>query len=362
MNTREQLKAQEIHISNLEKGMIIHREILNDAGVVLVPRGFVIRNLERFKDSLLTHDIHTVMAKPPEEKPEEEESHHALKVKEFIESFDEKRKDLKNEFEKIIRGDDVQEEDLYYKIEDTLEVFEEDLNVFQLIQKIKDLDDITYAHAHNVTLIAHSIGRWLELEAEDLKNLSLAALLIDIGKIQIPQSLLNKKGELTKEEWQQLQGHAILSYELIKDYDFIDPSIKKAVLLHHEKIDGSGYPMGISGDEIPLFAKIIAIADIYSALTSKRPYRSKRTPFEAIKILETQYIGKVDTNILYLFLNRIGDYFIGQRVRLNTGESGEIVFIPKRNTYRPIIKLDNETALLDLSSPQNENIEINEFV
>lgn len=364
MDTGVFLRPNEIHISNLEENMIIIQEVINEQGVVLVPKGFVIRNLKRFKDLLLVHDIYTVFARLPEEEPipEEEISTHSLKIREFVENFEEKRESLKLEFEKIIRGDNVQEKDLRKKIRNTLEVFEEDINIFQLIQKVKDLDDITYAHAHNVTLITYSIGKWLDLNQDDLKDLSLAALLIDIGKIKLPESLLHKKEKLTNDEWLQLQSHAILSYELIKDYDFLSKKIKDAVLLHHEKMDGSGYPMGFKGDKIPLFAKIISIADVYSALTSQRSYRSKKTPFEAIKILETQFIGKLDTNILYLFLNRIGDYFVGQKVRLNSGEIAKIMFMPKRNIYRPIVQLEDGSTLLDLGAKENEEIEIEEFV
>ncbi|WP_244272649.1 HD-GYP domain-containing protein [Natronincola peptidivorans] len=361
-------QTQEISIMDVEVGMIVAREILNNRGVVLIPRGFVINDPEHFVDMLSQHSVFTVLIQKPSESSidedivtEEETSPTALKIVNFVKNFDSKRASLKKEFEKIINGDNLHEDDLVNKIQETLEVFKEDINIFQLMQKIKDLDDITYAHAHNVTLIAYSIGKWLDLKPQDLKDLSLAALLIDIGKIQIPTVLLNKKASLTNDEWLELQKHVVFSYDLIKHYDFIAERVKQAVLLHHEKIDGSGYPMGITGDKIPLFARIISIADIYSALTAKRAYRDKKTPFEAIKIMETQFIGKLDTNILYMFLNRIGDYFVGQMVRLNNGETGEIVFIPKRNIYRPILKLSGSDTLLDLNSPENSGVEMEEF-
>ncbi|SNS79791.1 HD-GYP domain, c-di-GMP phosphodiesterase class II (or its inactivated variant) [Anaerovirgula multivorans] len=367
VSTNESLPIDEVHISDVKENMIVGREITNDRGVVLVPKEFVIRNPERFQSMLAQYNVFDVVIEiPKEEKVPEivvvEPSVNSLKVKKFVEKFDKKREGLKNEFEKIIKGEGIQEKDLVNKIEETLEVFKEDMNIFQLTQKIKDLDDITYAHAHNVALISYSIGKWLDLKQQDLNDLSLAALLIDIGKIQIPQTLLNKKEQLTNDEWLELQKHVILSYDLIKNYTFISFEIKQAVLLHHEKIDGSGYPMGIKGDKIPLFARIIAIADIYSALTAKRPYRDKKTPFEAIKIMETQFMGKLDTNILYLFLNRIGDYFVGQKVKLSNGQIGEILFIPKRNIYRPIIKLENVDPLMDLTADANKAIEIEEFI
>lgn len=359
-------KTNEIHINDVKENMIVGREITNDRGIILVPKGFLIKNPERFRNMLSQYDISDVIIELPQEEkvtrvPVEEPPVDSLKVKKYIAAFDKKRESLKNEFEKIVKGEGIQEKDLVDKIEETLEVFKEDINIFQLMQKIKGLDDITYAHAHNVALISYSIGKWLDLKQKDLNDLSLAALLIDIGKIQIPEALLNKKGQLTNDEWVELQKHAVISYDLIKNYSFISNEIKQAVLLHHEKIDGSGYPMGMTGDKIPLFARIIAIADIYSALTANRAYRDKKTPFEAIKIMETQFMGKLDTNILYLFLNRIGDYFVGQKVKLSNGQIGEIVFIPKRNIYRPIIKLENTDTLLDLNAFANKDLDMEEF-
>lgn len=359
---------REIHINNVEKDMVLYREVVDAGGIILVPKGFIIKNPQRFKNMLSQHNVYYISIEIPQENVaiketvEDETSINYKKIKEFVENFEEKKESLKKEFEKIVKGEEIKEEDLSNKIEETLHVFKEDINAFQLMQKLKDLDDITYTHAHNVTLIAYSIGKWLDLNSQDLKDLSLAALLIDIGKIQIPESLLNKKEPLTNDEWLELQKYVIFSYELIKNYSFISSSIKQAVLLHHERMDGSGYPMGITGEKIPLFARILAIADIYSALTAKRAYRAKKTPFEAIKILETQFIGKLDPNILYLFLNRIGDYYVGQRVKLSNGQTGEILFIPKRNIYRPIIKLDHQEALLDLNSPDNQKIELEEFI
>ena len=108
-----------------------------------------------------------------------------------------------------------------------------------------------------------------------------------------------------------LKSHVIHSFNFIKDNDLVSEKVKKGVLFHHERFDGSGYPRGIKGDDIPLYSKIIAVADIYNALTSIRAHRPKMTPFQAIKILEEEHRDKLDPKVLYVFLNKIGSAYVG---------------------------------------------------
>ena len=279
----------------------------------------------------------------------------------IIHEFSDDRENMKNLLTDLLKAENRKTRDELIKINDILEIFEENANIFRIMQNIKHLDDITYSHCYNVGLISYTIGRWMGLGKEDLEELVLSGMLTDIGKTRIDEKLLNKKGILTDDEFTDLKRHSTLSHEIIKDYDFISERVKKAVLLHHERIDGSGYPLGLKGDDIPLFARIIAIADVYNALVSDRPYRDKKTPFEAIKILETEYMDKLDINILYLFLRRIASNYIGQRILINNDERGEIVFIPKHNIHRPVIKFQDSGQVVDLGDSKYMHLDIVEF-
>jgi HD-GYP domain-containing protein (c-di-GMP phosphodiesterase class II) len=122
----------------------------------------------------------------------------------------------------------------------------------------------------------------------------------------------------------------------------IDNEIKKAVLLHHERIDGSGYPYHYYYENLDLFSKVVAIADVFDAMTSDRVYKGRSTPFEVFDMFRTTGIGIFDTKILNIFLNKLAGYLIGSKVLLNTGRTGEIVFIPLQNITYPIVKVESE--------------------
>lgn len=362
----------QIFVKDIENNMIIGRDVLGSNGEILLAEGFEINEGLRIRRLLNQHNILFVRILNEQTNKIKED---ILREKDKI-SFDhfdnkelvkvvnkitENRESMKKSFDKFVKGEKVEKADMEEKITNTLNVFEAKMNVFQIMQSIKHLDDITYSHCHNVALVSYTIGRWMGLEEKDLQELALSGFLIDIGKIRIEKDLLNKVERLTNDEFVELKKHSTLSYEIIKDYEFIGDRVKDAVLLHHERMDGSGYPLGIKGEKIPMFAKIVAIADIYNALISDRPYRDKKTPFEAIKILETEYMEKLDTNILYIFLRRIASNYIGQKVLFNSGERGEIIFMPQHNLFRPVVKIYNSEDVIDLSKAQYKYLDIVEF-
>ena len=157
------------------------------------------------------------------------------------------------------------------------------LQIINLISTAAAIND-AYTHQHNNAVAEKSIELAKLINYKDLKSVELAGKFHDIGKIATPTQILNKPGRLTDEEFTTIKEHPSNGYELIKNTDF-NQSVKDGILYHHEKYDGSGYPKGLKGDEIPLIAQIIAIADVYDALTSDRPYRKSLTKEKAIEIL-----------------------------------------------------------------------------
>ncbi|WP_051530991.1 HD-GYP domain-containing protein [Clostridiisalibacter paucivorans] len=348
-----------VFVSDLETDMVIGQDVFNEQGNILVPKGFTINSVYKIKNLLMSNSIQMVKIM---EENEIEEDKTPDPVFKYVHNYAQKCEDIKDTFEKMVTGKNIQEEELNSKVEDTLTELNSNINIFQLMQKVKSMDDATFSHSHNVSLISYSIGQWLDLKDELLKELALSALLIDIGKIMVPKEILNKKGKVTEEEFEILKRHSTFSHQLIEKYSFINKRIENGILFHHERWDGSGYPMGLKGENIPLFARIIAVADVYNAITSKRPHRDKKTPFEAIKIMENNFLDKLDINILYTFLNKIGGLFIGQAIRLNNNKTGEIIFIPKRNIHRPVIKLDKDDTILDLNESKNKSLYIVDFI
>ncbi|MGF7185396.1 HD-GYP domain-containing protein (c-di-GMP phosphodiesterase class II) [Desulfitispora alkaliphila] len=227
-------------------------------------------------------------------------------------------------------------------------------SIIQCILELKNSDEYTYTHSLNVALYSMLLGKWLELKEWQLKDLIIASTLHDLGKARIPGSILNKKGKLSEQEFREMKRHPDLGCEIAKNIPNIKSEVLDAISMHHERVDGSGYPKGISHDKITIYAKIISVVDVYDALTSERVYKKRITPFETFKEMEKIGLGHFDTKIFVLFLQNIANYYVGSKVRMDTGEIGEIVFIPPHCIHKPIIRLKD--GLLDLSCNNHKKI------
>lgn len=226
--------------------------------------------------------------------------------------------------------------------------------LFDMLHSLRQYSDETYAHSVNVALISNAIGQWMGLPEEDLTLLTQAGLLHDIGKLLVPGDIIKKPGKLTKEEYVTIQEHPQKGYNLIKNQN-INEHIKNAVLMHHERCDASGYPSHLLLEEIDSFARYVAIADVYDAITSARVYRDALCPFVAIQILESEGLQKYDTKAIMTFLNNVVNTYLFNRVRLNDGRIGDIVFINKNHFAKPTIRVGDE--YIDLAQKKDLSIE-----
>lgn len=222
------------------------------------------------------------------------------------------------------------------------------IELFDTLNNMRSVDDSVYAHSINVALIARMIGRWLKMDSHDLNILTMAGLLHDIGKVKIPDEVLNKPGSLTDEEFAMIQKHPRLGYEILKNQN-IDSRIKKAALMHHERCDGSGYPSHLMEDTIDEFAMIIAIADVYDAMTAARSYRAPLCAFQVIANFEKDGYQKYNTKYILTFLRQIAATYQNNRVVLNDGRGCNIVMLNQNDLSRPIVQFDDNSCL-DLAS------------
>lgn len=221
------------------------------------------------------------------------------------------------------------------------------LSIFDMLHNMRQIDDSTYAHCLNVALIARMLGEWMNLSQNDLQTLTLAGLLHDIGKCMIPPEILNKPGSLSSEEYEEIKKHAQYGAEILESQP-IDKRIIRASLMHHERCDGSGYPLGLKCDNIDDFGKIISIADVYDAMTANRCYRKGLCPFEVIATFEREGLEKYDSRYILTFLNRIVDTYISNSILLNDGTSGKIVLMNQYSLSRPVIQTSTN-EYIDLS-------------
>ncbi|MCX8130221.1 MAG: HD-GYP domain-containing protein [Clostridia bacterium] len=234
--------------------------------------------------------------------------------------------------------------------ESTIIRINENRDIVGCINEIRGVDEYTYTHSVNVSLLCMLIGKWLKLDIDKIKLLIQAGLLHDLGKSKISPEIINKPGPLTTEEFAEMKKHTTLGYRLLESTNKFSKDICLGVLMHHEREDGTGYPMGVKGSQIHEFAKIIAVADIYDAMTSNRAYRGKESPFEVLELMEKNTFGILDMRVISVFLNNIAAYYIGDFVVLNTGETGEIIYINPRYISKPLVKCGSKYIDLSVDS------------
>ena len=202
---------------------------------------------------------------------------------------------------------------------------------------MKEKDDYLFTHSVNVALLCILVGRWLKCEHETLKELGQAGLLHDIGKIFIDNSILNKPGKLTDAEFEEVKKHTLQGYNLLTQYKWISRNVTNAALMHHERADGSGYPMGTKGYSKNLCVSIVAVADVYDAITSDRAYSTKRSPYTAAEILWQDSFGKLNPEISKVFYDKITNFYVGNEVLLSNNEIGVVIYVDPSQPTRPIV-------------------------
>ena len=180
--------------------------------------------------------------------------------------------------------------------------------ILKALDQIKKMDEYTFTHSVNTAFYAMFIAMWMGLAEQDIINATQAGFLHDIGKIYIPEAILNKPGALTQQEYEIIQLHPLYGYSLLNEFSAFNLEVKRAVLFHHERIDAKGYPLRATEDYVGLLPKIIAVADVYDAMTTNRIYKKGKTALEAIDYLNHQGRSQLDSGVLLHFLNNIPVY------------------------------------------------------
>lgn len=219
--------------------------------------------------------------------------------------------------------------------------------------------DTIYRHGVNVAALSTIFGRWIGLNSQELNLLTYSAILHDFGKIKIDKNILDKPASLTQKEFNEIKHHPVIGYKYLRQIKFLDKSVSMGVLMHHEKIDGSGYPLGLRGDKIHKFGKIIAISDVFDAVNSDRIYKKSKKPFEALALIQELSLGKLDYEYCNIFVNHVINYYIGENVLLNNGLLCKIIQIDVNDIQRPLLLCDN--VFIDLKKEKHLYIEKFQF-
>ncbi len=351
-----------VDTDKLKPGMVLHSDAYNYNDKLVLPEGLVLN--EKAIEKLRQNGITSVMiddeagAVPAAEDTENSYAARLRATPEF--------KKYKEDFEQTVQVMSQTMNDVVTKnapleadklVDEAMSILHPpggDINVFDMVHNMRQYDDITFAHSLNVGLICNVFAGWLGLSEPEIRLATECGIFHDIGKMTIPEEIIKKPGKLTDGEFAIIKTHPVEGYKILMKYD-VDDHVRQAALMHHEKCDGSGYPLGLKSDAIDYYAKMVCIADVYEAMTANRKYRDGLCPFTVIEAFEDEGLQKYDTAMIMTFLKKIVDTYMMNRVGLSNGLEGDIIFINKQRLSRPLVKCGDK--YIDLMVEKDLRIE-----
>lgn len=321
-----------IKVSSLKPGARLGKDIYSYDSQLLLPKGTVIS--QEHLDHFAARGIEEIFIMDSRPKPKS--------GKPFADVYVDSLQVVKSFMLEAKLGKPLDVEDIKRTTEMLfLQVFDEN-DLFRQMRLMKDKDDYLFTHSVNVSLLCILIGRWMQCDEKVIKELGTAGLLHDIGKVYINSDILNKPGQLTDEEYEEVKKHTMLGYDLIVQSGAFSNEIANAALMHHERADGTGYPMGIKGYNIPFYAAVTAVADVYDAITSDRVYSARSSPYTAAEILWEESFGRLDPRVTKVFYDKVANFYVGNQVRLSNNEKGIVIFVDPGQPTRPIVMVDDK--------------------
>lgn len=331
-------------------GMILGQDVYNFANQIVVKKGTVLD--ERTITKLHRFEIPQFMIEEEVLSIQEANSYHRSSYSERIQNNPAFRRFQANYDTEIIsfqnmiscvieKNQKIDCEALYRQVVMLLKDTGNSINAFDMVQNLRHYDDSTYAHSMNVGLLCNVFADWLEFGEDEKKTLTVAGILHDIGKTRVPLEIIQKPARLSEEEYQIIKKHTEYGFAILTE-NKLDYHIRYTALQHHERMDGSGYPLGLVGDHIDEYARIVSIIDVYDAMTSPRVYRGPTCPFDVIQIFEEEGFQKYDSRYILTFLRRIAESYLNERIKLSDGRTGKLIYINVHALSRPVVMVDGE--------------------
>lgn len=329
------VKRRYISSRMLQEGMVIDQSILDSTGRTLVARKTVLDDY--LINSLRKLNITGIYIREGEEEQEIETKNISPATLKTIE------REMKNDRVKVTLSESVKErvatgmQFMFNNPKDAemmnaansisgelMKAISQNDAIAVDISALKVSDEYTFKHSVDVASIAMIMAKQCNMSDKSVYQIGLAGLLHDLGKSEIPNEILNKPGRLTDEEFAVIKKHPIYGYNLIKDKTELSPEILLGVLQHHEKINGKGYPMGVTDNKLTPFARLLSIADIYDALVTERPYKKGFTPRDSVEMIMAM-TGELDIKFIKVFMESVILYPVDSYVKLSNGELGKVV-------------------------------------
>lgn len=343
-----------IYINDLEPGMVIAKEIYSN-DVVLIGKNVIVTDaiVSQLKEKLVFEKIEVYSN--DQGKAEHVHFNNEKSVEDIHESFEGLTKNVESIFGNVEGNHVLGIEEVRKFAKKIQGELDSTGAIIKNVVLYGSGNDSIYSHSVNVAALSSILGAWLGLDENKINLLTYSAILHDYGKTKLDERILNKIDILTKEELKEIKKHPIFGYEDIKKIKYLDSLVSYGVLMHHERLDGTGYPFGIKDDKIPAFARIIAIADVFDAINSNRTYKVSKGPFEALEIIQKESLGKLDYEYCKVFLDHIITYYMGENVILNNGQICKIVQININDLSKPLLL--GESGFIDLKKEKGLFVE-----
>jgi putative nucleotidyltransferase with HDIG domain len=340
-------QTKKIPLAECAPGMRLAQDLFSRNDTLILPAGSVldIYTIMRLRDMMLFNEVEIL---------DLTEAEIASATQVFESQYKDQIDEMKDIYSSLETGNLLRMETVRSIVGDIINYGIGDRDILHSLNKLRSVDEYTYTHSLNVGILAMMLARWLRLDENGIRQACYAGVLHDIGKTRVSSEILNKPGKLTEAEFDEIKRHSAEGYMILQNNPTISEHIRQGVLMHHERIDGTGYPTGATAGKIHINGKIIAIADIFDAMVSDRCYHKRDCPFDVLEHFETQGLGHLDSKYMAIFIQKMSAYFIGEMVSLSDGRQAEVIFVNSFQLSRPVVKVEDQ--VIDLTREKDLNI------
>lgn len=336
-----------VMVSLLKSGERIKEEVRTPLGGLLFDKGKIVtpKDIEILRAFLIRSvEIESKQGSSPDGETTEDKKELPVEPKvnaSFHKEYDDIYAVLKQVFKLTGSGQTLPILEMRTQLEKLLKHID-DYNPLTFSPKKMSVDEYLLHNGIMVGLTSFLLARWHGLPQKDWIPLCIGGMLHDIGNVQIDEAILKKPSRLTAQEYEELKKHTIIGYNLLKNVAGLNEGVKLSILQHHERQDGSGYPLGVKGDKVHPYAKVIAVTDMFHAMTTNRQYKQASSPYLVLEELMKESFGKLDPTLVQTFIHKVTQFHHGTVVRLNEGSIGEIVFTDRGNPTRPMVNINGK--------------------
>jgi HD-GYP domain-containing protein (c-di-GMP phosphodiesterase class II) len=321
-----------VSLEYVEPGMKVGRTIYSTEGRPLLVSGMVLNEnyIQRLRDYgigsiIIKDDMFEEIEEPPDIISEQTRLESVKTVREVFRNFETKKRiDLKT----------VQE-----TVNNLIDEVLSNRDLLMNFSDIRSYDDYTFCHSVQVCVLSIITGLSMGLDQLKLKELGAGALIHDIGKTRLDKELLNKPGQLTPEEYNEIKRHSEVGFEILRANREMSLLSAHIAFQHHERWDGQGYPRGLRGEEIHQYSRIVSVADVFDALVADRPYRKAFSTNQAISLMRRMSGTQFEPSVLEVLISNIAEFPIGSVVTLSSGEIAVVVDTNKEKPTQPVVRV-----------------------